>query len=280
MLRFAPSPNGFLHKGHALSALLNGQAADALGLPLTVRMEDIDKARCRPEHEAAIADDLAWLGLVWEGPVLRQSSRFDAYAKALRRLREADLLVPSVMTRREIADAARRCGLPRDPDGAPIVTDEAGLIGREEYARRVGEGEPRAWRLSMSEAVRRTGPLDMEVVDAQGRLVERTPVTPEAWGNVVLARKETPTSYHLAVVVDDAHQGITHVVRGEDLRAATAVHRVLQTLLGLPAPAYHHHRLILGADGRKLSKSNGAESLKALREAGVSAQELRASLLA
>lgn len=278
MLRFAPSPNGPLHKGHALSALANERMAGALRKPLRLRLEDIDRTRCRPEYERAIEEDLAWLGIAREAPVTRQSAHFARYDDALERLRLEGLLVPSVLTRKEIAAvAAERC-VPRDPDGAPIVLDEAQIIGAAQHRHRLDAGTPTALRLDMARALSRTGPLTMKTVDAFGRSSGEWPVEPARWGNVVLARKEIPTSYHLSVVVDDAAEGITHVVRGQDLEAATAVHRVLQTLLGLPAPLYHHHALVLGPDGRKLSKSNGAQSLAALREAGVTATDLRREL--
>ena len=275
MLRFAPSPNGLLHLGHALSAIANETMAAALGKPLTVRMEDIDRSRSRPEFEAAILADLAWLGVAWSPPMRRQSEHFGDYEAALARLRDMGLLYPSFATRREIADFCRVPGLPRDPDGAPLFPGDAVVLGAAEAARRRAAGEPSAWRLAMADAAARCGDLTFTRTNRLGRPLRRVPADPLAWGDVVLARKDTPTSYHLAVVVDDAAQGITHVVRGEDLFAATAVHRVLQTLLGLPAPLYHHHRLILGPDGRKLSKSNGAESLAAMREAGFTAQDVR-----
>ncbi|MBJ3777737.1 tRNA glutamyl-Q(34) synthetase GluQRS [Acuticoccus mangrovi] len=279
MLRFAPSPNGRLHKGHALSALANRHMADRLGLPLRLRMEDIDPGRCRPEYESAILDDLAWLGIAWTPPMWRQSTRFPAYADALARLRAMGLLYPSFASRREISEAARVPGIARDPDGAPVFPGDDAILGAAEAARRRASGEPAAWRLRMADALVRTGPLEAVTVDADGADPVRRPVDPALWGDVLLARKETPTSYHLAVVVDDAAQGITHVVRGEDLLPSTAVHRVLQSLLDLPAPAYRHHPLILGADGRKLSKSNGAEALQVLRDGGLSAAALRAELV-
>lgn len=278
MLRFAPSPNGLLHLGHALSILANERMAGSLGLPLTLRIEDIDRSRARPAFEQAIVDDMVWLGVAWQPPMRRQSEHFDAYRAALDALAGRGLVYPSFATRREIAEACREPGAPRDPDGAPLFAGDAAILGEREAARRRARGEPAAWRLRMADAAALAGPLAMETVDADGRPLPPCPVDPLAWGDVVLARKDTPTSYHLAVVVDDAAQGITHVVRGEDLLAATAVHRVLQTLLGLPAPAYHHHRLILGDDGRKLSKSNGAKSLSALRADGVSAADIRARL--
>lgn len=278
MLRFAPSPNGPLHAGHALSALANRHMADALGAPLTIRIEDIDRARSRAEFEAAIFADLCWLGIAWVGPVRRQSEHFALYRTLLERLRRAGLVYPSFVTRREIAEAARTAGLPRDPDGAPRVSGDAAIIGAAAAAQRAASGEPAAWRLDMARALERVGAVAWTEVDAEGRHPRLVPADPAAWGDVVLARKETPTSYHLSVVADDAEQGVSHVVRGADLREATAVHRVLQALLGLPPPAYHHHRLVLGPDGRKLSKSNGAESLAALRAAGTTAAALRREL--
>ncbi|GAB5374462.1 MAG: tRNA glutamyl-Q(34) synthetase GluQRS [Acuticoccus sp.] len=278
MLRFAPSPNGALHLGHALSALANERMAAALGRPLTVRIEDIDRSRARPAFEAAILADLDWLGIALTPPFRRQCEHFCDYRAALERLRAKGLVYPSFATRREIAEACRIPGLPRDPDGAPLFRGDAAILGEAEAARRRASGEPAVWRLRMAEAAAVTGALIFAAVDAEGRPAGTRPADPLAWGDVVLARKDTPTSYHLAVVVDDAAQGISHVVRGADLRAATAVHRVLQALLDLPVPAYHHHRLIMGEDGRKLSKSNGALALSALREDGATARDIRTRL--
>lgn len=278
MLRFAPSPNGLLHLGHALSLLANERMAHALGLPLTVRIEDIDVTRARPEFEAAIFEDVAWLGVAVSPPFRRQSAHFADYRAALERLQAMGLCYPSFATRREIA-AAQPCGGRRDPDGAPLFPGDAAVLGAAEAARRRALGEPAAWRLSMSDALGLIGkPLTMKTVDADGRAAQTAACDPALWGDVVLARKDTPTSYHLSVVVDDAAQGVTHVVRGEDLEAATGVHRVLQALLGLPAPQYHHHPLVLGADGRKLSKSNGAMALAALRDDGWTPAKVRKTL--
>ena len=275
MLRFAPSPTGFLHLGHVASALANERMACALGRPLTVRMEDIDTTRARAHFEDAILDDLAWLGIDWCPPMRRQSAHFGDYAAALEQLSHEGFVYPSFATRREIAEAAHRLGLRPDPDGGPRVRHDTQILGEIEHARRRADGTPAAWRLHMEKAVAATGALTWVEVSADGGDPCLIPADPLAWGDVVLARKETPTSYHLSVTVDDAAQAITHVVRGCDLRCATAVHRVLQTLLGLPAPAYHHHPLVMGPDGRKLSKSNGAESLAALREAGLSPDDVR-----
>lgn len=270
--RFAPSPNGLLHLGHARSALLNAEMTREAGGRLLLRIEDIDPTRCRPAFEAAILEDLAWLGLDWERPVRRQSEHMDDYAAALARLEALDLVYPSFESRAEIRGAVEnRPDWPRDPDGAPLFPFPRAAMSREERARRRAAGEPHALRLDMARAAALVGPLDWrEVGEAQPHDAD-----PLAWGDVVIARKEAPTSYHLAVVVDDALQGVSHVVRGADLKAATSVHRVLQTLLGLPAPLYTHHALLTGPDGRKLSKSIGSQSLRELRENGMPAQEAR-----
>ncbi|WP_309085526.1 tRNA glutamyl-Q(34) synthetase GluQRS [Chelativorans sp.] len=275
VFRFAPSSNGALHLGHAYSALLNHSMARAAGGRFLLRIEDIDIIRCTPEREAQIFRDLEWLGLEWEEPVRRQSDHFDDYAQALERLVDADIVYPSFMSRGEmrayIADAeAQGTPWPRDPDGAPLFPPVDKERPNSERRRRMEKGEPFAWRLDMEAALAHVAaPFFWEETGGgpkgeTGRIAAR----PDAWGDVVLARKEVPTSYHLAVVVDDALQGITHVVRGRDLFHATAVHRLLQELLGLPVPRYHHHALILGEDGRKLSKSRGDTGIDALRAAG------------
>jgi glutamyl-Q tRNA(Asp) synthetase len=278
VFRFAPSPNGYLHLGHALSALLNFEMARAAGGRLLLRIEDIDAARCRPEYEAAIYRDLAWLGIAWEQPVRRQREHFDDYRAALARLDALGLLYPSFESRGEIArlvaERERQAPWPRDPDGAPLYPGNARALSPAERRRRIEAGEPYALRLDMAAALTRTGSLSWSESGCDGEAAT-VAAMPQAWGDVVLARKDTPTSYHLAVVVDDAAQGVSHVVRGRDLLEATAVHRLLQALLGLPAPCYHHHRLILGADGQKLSKSTRATALRALRAAGASADDIR-----
>jgi glutamyl-Q tRNA(Asp) synthetase len=278
VFRFAPSPNGFLHLGHALSALVNFEMARAAGGRLILRIEDIDAARCRPEYEAAIYRDLAWLGIVWEQPVRRQREHFDDYRAALARLDALGLLYPSFESRGEIArlvaERERQAPWPRDPDGAPLYPGNARALSPAERRRRIEAGEPYALRLDMAAALTRTAALSWSESGCDGEAAT-VAAMPQAWGDVVLARKDTPTSYHLAVVVDDAAQGVSHVVRGRDLLEATAVHRLLQALLGLPAPCYHHHRLILGADGQKLSKSTRATALRALRAAGASADDIR-----
>lgn len=278
VFRFAPSPNGFLHLGHALSALLNFDMARAAGGRFLLRIEDIDATRCRPEYESAIYEDLAWLGLDWEKPVRRQSEHFDAYHAALDRLNDMGLLYPSFESRGEIARMVAALGdrPARDPDGAPLYPGHALSLSAEERSRRVAAGDPYALRLDMTAASGKAGPLSWQETGA-GPAGETGVVMaqPKAWGDVVLGRKDVPTSYHLAVVIDDALQGISHVVRGQDLFWATSVHRLLQHLLGLPVPAYHHHRLHLDADGRKLSKSTRATALRELRAQGVKPAEIR-----
>ncbi len=279
VFRFAPSPNGYLHLGHALSALLNAEAARAVAGRMLLRIEDIDRSRCRPEYEAAIDEDLAWLGVTWEQPVRRQSEHFDDYRAALARLDAMNLVYPSFESRAEIAAqvAAREQVLgswPRDPDGAPLYPGAAKAMPPAERARRIEAGEPYALRLDMQKAIAQIGgPLAWtETGDgARGEIA----ADPAAWGDVILARKDTPASYHLAVVVDDALQGVTDIVRGLDLFHATSVHRLLQSLLGLPAPRYRHHRLILDADGRKLSKSTAATGLHELRAQGLTPSDIR-----
>lgn len=277
--RFAPSPNGYLHLGHALSVLLNHDMARAAGGRLFLRIEDIDRTRCRPEFEQAIYEDLAWLAIEWEEPVRRQSEHFDEYRAALDRLEAEGLVYPAFESRSEIArlvaarEAATGSPWPKDPDGAPLYPGSAGELSEEERTHRRAS-EPFALRLNMKKAlahIRR--PLQWrETGEGAPREIE---AKPERWGDVVLGRKETPTSYHLAVVLDDALQGITHVVRGLDLYEATAVHRVLQELLGLPAPVYHHHRLLLDSDGRKLAKRDPSTTLRDLRAAGATPADIR-----
>jgi glutamyl-Q tRNA(Asp) synthetase len=276
VFRFAPSPNGCLHLGHALSALLNADRSQAAGGRLLLRIEDIDEARCRPEYEAAIYDDLAWLGLQWEQPVRRQSGHYGDYCAALGKLDALGLIYPSFESRAEIAAlVGAREPWPRDPDGAPLYPGNAKSLAPAERARRMA-AEPYALRLDMAAALERAGPLTWEETgagpDGEMGLADANRAI---WGDVILARKETPTSYHLAVAVDDASQGVTDVVRGRDLFHATGVHRLLQVLLGFPAPSYHHHRLILDAGGNKLSKSTLATGLRELRAQGASAADIR-----
>jgi glutamyl-Q tRNA(Asp) synthetase len=278
VFRFAPSPNGHLHLGHALSALNNFDLARGAGGRFLLRIEDIDAARCRPDYEQAIYDDLAWLGITWEEPVRRQSAHFDDYRAALARLDALGLVYPSFESRGEIArlvaERETHAPWPRDPDGAPLYPGDALSLAPAERRRRMETGVPYALRLDMAAAIARTGALTWSETGTDSRPGSVT-AAPQMWGDVVLARKDMPTSYHLAVVVDDARQGVTHVVRGKDLFWSTSVHRVLQALLGLPAPNYHHHRLILDAEGKKLSKSTRATALRALRESGATAADIR-----
>ena len=280
VFRFAPSPNGPLHLGHAYSALLNFDLAQECGGRFLLRIEDIDPARCRPEFEAAIYQDLAWLGLVWEMPVRRQSEHFGEYRRAVEKLSRLGLVYPSFESRAEIARlvAQREAeGVwPRDPDGAPLYPGSASLLSSGERTRLIESGAPYALRLDMGAAVARAGDLAWtEQGEGPDGETGTVAARPQAWGDVILARKETPTSYHLSVVIDDALQRITDVVRGQDLFHATSVHRLLQRLLGLPEPAYRHHRLIRDEAGHKLSKSSGSTGLRELRASGAGAADIR-----
>lgn len=283
VLRFAPSPNGYLHLGHAYSALLNYDMARELGGRLLLRIEDIDASRCRREYEEAIYEDLHWLGISWSGPVRRQSEHFADYEAAIARLEAERLLYPSFESRSEInalvAERERQGAWPRDPDGVPLYPGRARKIPLADRERRRRAGNPFALRIAMDAAVARAGVLTWSERGSGPRgETGRVTTAPQLWGDVVLARKELPTSYHLAVVVDDALQGVTDVVRGQDLFWATSIHRLLQALLGLPEPVYHHHRLILDEEGRKLSKATQATSLRELRAAGLSAADVRRSV--
>jgi glutamyl-Q tRNA(Asp) synthetase len=285
VFRFAPSPNGYLHLGHALSALLNFDMARRGGGRFLLRIEDIDAMRCRPAYEAAICEDLDWLGLRWEEPVLRQSVRLEAYRNALHRLESMGVVYPSFESRAEtarlVAERDRAGPWPRDPDGVALYPGGGRSLPADERRRRIEAGGPFALRLDVAAAVALAHlsggpPLDWAETGA-GPDGETGAVAadPAAWGDVILARKDAPASYHLSVVVDDAHQGVTRVVRGQDLFYATGLHRLLQELLGLPAPVYHHHRLIRDADGHKLSKATGATGLRELRAAGVTPDDVR-----
>lgn len=282
VFRFAPSPNGELHLGHAYSALLNDQLAQEIGGRLLLRIEDIDTTRCTPQFEAGIYRDLEWLGIEWEEPVRRQSDHFDDYRDALERLVDAGLAYCSFMSRGEaravIAEAESSGGeWPRDPDGVPLFPTVERKLSQRERNARMDAGEAYAWRLDVDAAlghVRQPISWHEQGAGPAGESGEIR-ADPAAWGDIVLARKETPTSYQLSVTVDDALQGITHVVRGRDLFFATAVQRLLQELLGLPAPTYLHHDLVLGDDNRKLAKSRGDVGLSSLREAGLTPHDIR-----
>jgi glutamyl-Q tRNA(Asp) synthetase len=281
--RFAPSPNGYLHRGHAFSAFLNARAAAATGGRFLLRIEDIDQTRARPEFEAAIYEDLGWLGLCWEEPVLRQSERFEIYREALAALDRLGLLYPAFLSRSEIQALVREVeksgqAWPRDPDGAPHYPGAERDWSTARRRETMASGRPYALRLDMQRALAGLSPLAWREADPFGIESEMHAADPTAWGDVILARSEFPASYHLAVVVDDAAQGITDVARGKDLEAATSVHRLLQALLRLKEPRYFHHRLILDETGAKLAKSRGSETIRARRAAGESAAELIAGL--
>jgi glutamyl-Q tRNA(Asp) synthetase len=274
--RFAPSPTGLLHRGHAFSALTAQRAACEASGRFLLRIEDIDRTRCRPEYEAAIFEDLAWLELDWETPVRRQSDHMADYRAALDRLAGRGLVYRCFRTRREIAEAIEAA-----PHGAMEAWRGSPLAPAEEQ-RRLAVGDAYAWRLSLAAAERELGGFDgltfVEEGEAPGGERGIVAARPALGGDVVLARKDVGVAYHLAVVHDDALQGVTHVIRGQDLFEATHVQRLLQALLGLPTPAYRHHRLLSGPDGKRFAKRDGAETLRSLREAGMTAAELRAEL--
>ncbi len=279
VLRFAPSPNGRLHLGHAFSALFTARAATGLGGKFLLRIEDIDPARSKPEFEAGIQEDLSWLGLRWPQPVLRQSARMPAYAAAAEILKAGGLLYPCFCSRREIAATATA----NDPDGAPLYPGTCRRLSQSEAAARLARGEPVQWRLKIDLAVEAAGSPGILEAPARGAdafwlEAARRPADPGRWGDAVLIRKEAPTSYHLSVVVDDAAQGVTHVTRGQDLFAATDLHVLLQRLLGLPSPVYCHHGLLRDGEGEKLAKSKGSPSLKNLRDSGEDAAAVRRGL--
>ncbi len=269
--RFAPSPTGYLHLGHDHSALFGWRAARAAGGRFLLRIEDIDKGRCRPEFEAAILEDLAWLGLDWEAPPRRQSDHMADYAAALARLGGLGLLYPCFCTRKGIRAEIERAGqAPHGPDG-PLYPGTCRNLDAEAREAYLADGRAYALRLDVAKAIAATGPLTWRD-RARGELA----ADPASLGDVVLARKEIATSYHLAVTLDDADQGITLVTRGEDLFHTTHVHRLLQALLDLPVPEWRHHGLITGTDGARLAKRADAQSIRALREAGKSPAEVRA----
>lgn len=288
VFRFAPSPNGLLHLGHAYSAILNHSLAMAADGRFLLRIEDIDTARCRPEYEEAVYHDLHWLGVEWERPVRRQSEHFAFYQRALDELIERGLAYPAFLSRGEVRERVARFEAsgkiwPRDPDGAPCYPMEERRLDRGLTAGWIAEGRQHAWRLDM----------DAAIEAAKGKLGDRClawseagmgpdgetglmPAQPERWGDVILSRPDAPSSYHLSVTLDDAAQGVSHVVRGRDLFHATSVHRLLQVLLDLPQPHYRHHGLILSPGGHKLSKSNKDTGISAYREKGLSPADLRA----
>ncbi len=274
VFRFAPSPNGPLHLGHALSALTNQRMAKRRDGRLLLRIEDIDTERCTPVFEVSMIEDLRWLGIEWEQPVRRQSEHFGEYKAALDRLAAKGLVYPAFMSRGEVRAAialheSDGREWPRDPDGVPHYPGRERTLPRARIRAMLESGAPFSWRLDMRAALALAGEVgawtELDGDDLSDS--RRASFDTARWGDVVLGRRDIPASYHLCVVLDDALQGVTHVVRGMDLRHATAVHRLLQVLLDLPEPQYHHHRLILDEEGRKLSKSRGSSALSALREA-------------
>lgn len=279
--RFAPSPTGELHLGHAYAALSAFRAAKAAGGRFLLRIEDIDPIRCKPEFEVAILEDLRWLGLDWETPVRRQSDHVEDYEAALQRLIAKGVVYRCFRTRKEVVDEIARAPhlAPDGPEGPVFVG--APLAATNERAL-IASGAPFAWRLSMAAAkdalAESFDVLDFVEEDRSGGGERRVRARPEIFGDAVIARKDAGTSYHLASVSDDALQGVSHVIRGEDLRAAAHLHRLLQALLGLPAPVYRHHVMIVGADGKRLAKRDKAATLRALRERGVTATMVRAQL--
>jgi glutamyl-Q tRNA(Asp) synthetase len=273
--RFAPSPTGLLHVGHAFSALTAFEAAK--GGRFILRIEDIDRARSRPEFVDAIKDDLAWLGVVWEEPARIQSQNFHLYEDALQKLDDRDFLYPCFCTRKEIADEiARSVAAPHGPEG-PLYPGTCRELSDAKRASRMKKGEPYALRLDVAKAKKKLSSLTFAEwgTGPDGEHGEQL-VRPELLGDVVLARKDMPASYHLAVVVDDARQGMTLIVRGNDLFHATHIQRLLQAVLGLPTPAYQHHPLILDAEGKKFSKRDQAVTLRVLREGGATPRDIRA----
>jgi glutamyl-Q tRNA(Asp) synthetase len=266
--RFAPSPTGLLHLGHAYAAITAYESGD----DFLLRIEDIDKGRSRDKFIEAIFHDLKWLGLSWDEPTLRQSNRMGAYAEALVNLKARGLVYPCFCTRAEIAAEVARIGeAQHGPDG-PVYPGTCKVLALEEGQKRVAAGEVYALRLDVTKASALTGPLSYT---ERGL---RHAVNPFRFGDIVIARKDMPTSYHLAVVVDDAHQQVSLVTRGEDLRSATHIQRLLQALLKLPEPAYSHHPLVLDEDGKKFSKRDGAVSLQSLRDAGATPADIRARI--
>jgi glutamyl-Q tRNA(Asp) synthetase len=272
VFRFAPSPNGRLHLGHAYSALLNEQLAARLHGRFLLRIEDIDTTRCTRALMWQMLDDLAWLDLTWEEPERVQSEHLEDYAEALQTLKARALVYPCFCSRSQVAAASEK----QDPDGAPIYPGTCAKLVKEEVAARIACGEPHSWRLHMHKALAAAGgPLSYRRFTLPSMEEETVAANPERWGDAILARKDIGTSYHIAVVVDDALQGVTHVVRGKDLEAATDLHVLLQMLLGLPTLLYHHHALIAAPSGDKLSKSKGSETLADLRARGVTLEHVR-----
>lgn len=273
--RFAPSPTGRLHIGHGWSALMAMDMARERGGVLRLRIEDIDGVRSRPQHVDGIVQDLRWLGVEWDGEIVFQSQRLGLYEEALGRLRADGLVYPCFCTRAEIAaEIAASGSAPHGPEG-PVYPGTCRRMAKEDRRTRLAAGEPHCWRLDMAAAMERAGLLVWTDID-KGEVAARAEIA----GDVVLARKDAPTSYHLAATVDDAEMGVTHVLRGEDLRSATDIHRLLQALLGLPTPVYRLHPLLVDADGKRLAKRSGGLTLAELRDSGTDPSQLRADLRA
>ncbi|HAU29252.1 MAG TPA: tRNA glutamyl-Q(34) synthetase GluQRS [Rhodospirillaceae bacterium] len=269
--RFAPSPTGWLHLGHAHSALTAFRTAQDLNGQFLLRMENIDPSRCRPEYEAAIFEDLAWLGLSWESPVRRQSEHAPYYAAGLARLSALGVLYPCFCTRRDIATEISRMGFAPHAGETLPYPGTCRNVPPEDAAQRMADGQPYALRINVARALSITGPLSW--LDAQAGPQKAMPAR---LGDAILARKDVPMSYHLCVTMDDALQGVTHIIRGHDLFEATHLHRLLQALLGYDAPQYRHHPLLCNENGQKLSKRDGAITIRDLRAQGLCPADVRA----
>ena len=273
--RFAPSPNGRLHLGHAYSALLNQKFAQQTSGKLLLRIEDIDTTRCTPEFTRLCISDLTWLGFKWHDKTRTQSEHWHDYHNAANQLKAKNLIYPCFCTRTTIAQTSTE----QDPDGAPLYAGTCSTLNYSQAQSRINAGEPHSWRLHMSRALALfPAPHHYTAFDIRMHTTTITTNTTR-WGDAILVRKDTPTSYHLSVIVDDAIQNITHIVRGKDLEAATDLHILLQTILGLPTPQYHHHNLITH-DGQKLSKSKGSETIEDLRNKGMNAKDIHNLLFA
>ena len=284
IFRFAPSPNGYLHLGHAYSALLNQDMVAKLGGKFLLRIEDIDTARCKSEFEQAIIDDLAWLGLSWEHPIRRQSEHFLDYEQAFIKLKDLGLVYPAVLSRAEIMrfieQQTEKDFWPLDPDGIPHYPDESLVLSKTERMKRLSDQNSIIWRLDMNKALASVGQTitwqELGIgPNGESGMIEANPAD---WGDVILVRKDTPTSYHLSVVVDDSIQKVSHIVRGQDLFWSTSLQRLLQQLLNLPTPQYFHHPLILDKEGKKLSKSEQHTGIRSKRANGTTVNEIKNQL--
>ncbi len=269
--RFAPSPNGFLHLGHAYSALFSYHWARKMNADFLLRIEDIDILRSRPQYIEAIKQDLTWLNIKWLEPIMLQSTRFSEYKKATKKLNDLGVLYPCFCTRSEIANNAEQ----KDPDGAPLYAKTCKNLNKDDIAKKIAQNIPYVLRLDMDKAIAKVGDLEINIAMPNPSSKPKTVIAnPKKWGDVVIVRKDIPTSYHLSVIIDDDAQNITHLIRGKDLEQATHVHRVLQSLLGLNSPIYTHHTLIKDDTNMKLAKSKHSTPLRDLRESGISAQEI------